>query len=130
MTRSLLAFLILSLGVAGCGTLRDPAVYATEIQYIDMTVSRGAPAVHRLLSTSCACAAGDPVVWTSTVEGFSTEDCEANAVWYRTYLARWPWHVAMMRYNGGLIETDPGEIPEVPSTCDLSAPVETSGGAS
>lgn len=131
MTRILLVLAVLSLSLgAGCSTIRDATVYTSEIQFVDMSVRREAPAVRRLLTTSCTCS--EAVVWTSTVEGVSTEECEAAADWYRTYVGRWAWHISMMRYNGSVISTDPGAAPEIVTTCELpEAPVEvTSGGAS
>lgn len=118
MKRFLLVGLLSSLSV-GCGTLRDATVYATEVQYVDLTVSRSAPAVRHFLQSSCACDA-ETVTWTSTSESVTSETCEANADWYRTYSSRWAWHVAMMRFNGSLEgAVDPGPVPEVPRTCDL-----------
>lgn len=131
MIRTLLLTLVLSIpfGV-GCSTIRDAAVYTSEIQFVDMTVRREAPAVRRLLTTSCTCS--EAVAWTATVDGVTTEECEAAADWYRTYVGRWAWHVNMMRYNGSVISEDPGLAPEITTTCELpEAPVEvTSGGAS
>ena len=120
MTRILLV--VLAFSFVGCGTLRDPAVYSTEIQFTDLFVQRGAPSVHRFLTGSCSCAP-EAVAWTATSDGVSNAECEAAADWYRTYGARWGWHVSMMRYNGNLDgATDPGAVPTIPHSCDLPAP--------
>lgn len=107
----------------GCNAIRDPSVYATEIQFIDMTVQRQAGVVHRFLTENCAC--DESNVWTATSEAAQDSECAAAADWYITVQARWAWHLEMMRYNGRLTDTDPGPVPDIPNTCDLSA---TTGG--
>lgn len=105
--------------VTGCGSIRDVSVYSAEVQFVDLTVHRSAPSVRRVLETSCVCDT-ESVSWTSTDERVSSETCEANADWYRVYLARWDWHMRMMRYNGSVEGAeDPGPVPEVSRTCDL-----------
>lgn len=116
------------LALAGCDAIRDPAVYSTEVQFIDMVVQRQAPTVRSFLEHSCSCS-GD-AEWTATVETASNEECMAAADWYRVYAARWSWHVAMIRYNGRVSDTDPGPVPEVPVSCELPEVPATSGGES
>lgn len=114
--------------ISGCATIRDPAVYATEVQYIDMTVRREAPAVQHFLMTSCTCS--DAYEWTASTEGGSTPACAAAGDWYRVYVARWAWHIEMIRYNGSVTSTDPGPIPEIVPTCATPELPATSGGES
>lgn len=129
MTRSLMFVALFALLAAGCGSLRDAGVYATEVQFVDLSTQRSAPYVRGFLSLSCACSA-ETFAWTSSTEGGSPDECVAAADWYRTYASRWAWHVAMMRYNGGMTSVDPGAIPDVvENSCDLAAP-GTSGGES
>lgn len=104
-----------------CGTIRDSAVYTAEIQFEDMAVRRSAPAVRAQLLSACSCAvAGETATWTATTEAVSTETCAADADWYRTYVGRWAWHIAMQRFNGGVDgATDPGAAPTIAHSCDL-----------
>ena len=120
----LTSFAILS----GCATIRDQAVYATEVQYVDLTVRREAPVVRQFLMTSCTCS--DDHQWTASAEGGSTADCEAAADWYRVYVARWAWHIAMIQYNGSMTSTDPGPVPEIVLSCELPELPPTAGGES
>jgi hypothetical protein len=126
--------------VAGCGTIRDGAVYATEIQFEDMAVRHAAPAVRAQLLGSCSCTmTGDQPVWTSTVPSVSADTCSADADWYRTYVGRWAWHIAIQRHNGNVSGAiDPGAVPPIVHTCDVPeapneiaapAPAPTSGGS-
>lgn len=128
-----LAFGVLFGMIWGCGTIRDTNVYTAEIQFEDMTARRAAPAVRRVLMTDCTCDA-TTFAWTATTESVTNATCEANADWYRTYVGRWAWHVAMQRYNGGVEgATDPGQPPEIVHSCDLPeepAALATAGGAS
>jgi hypothetical protein len=127
MTR-LISISLVALSLAGCSTLRDMAVYRTEIDFSDLMVSRQAPTVRRFLESSCVCSEG---AWLSG-PNIPTGDCENAADWYFTYSARWSWHVEMMRYNGGVIETDPGAAPAINVSCalpELPAPA-TAGGES
>lgn len=114
MTRLLPVVLVL-MTLAGCCPLRDMAVYNTEISFSDLMVNRQAATVQRFLGSSCACSEG---TW-SDGPNVSAGDCENAADWYFTYSARWAWHVEMMRYNGGVTETDPGEAPAITVSCDL-----------
>jgi uncharacterized protein YceK len=126
-----LVMLVALTTLSGCGaTIRDKTVYATEVQYVDMTVRREAPAVRRFLMTACTCSV--TFEWTATAEGVSTDECAAAADWYRVYTSRWAWHIEMIRYNGRVTDTDPGQIPEVTtSSCDLpELPLVTEGGDS
>jgi hypothetical protein len=129
MTTRLLPVLLL---LAGCCPLRDQTVYRTEIDFSDLMVSRQAPTVRRFLEASCACSEG---TW-SAGPNVEAGECENASDWYFTYAARWTWHVNMMRYNGGAIETDPGAAPEIHVSCalpELPAPVSpeaTAGGES
>jgi hypothetical protein len=112
--------------MAGCHNLRDMGVYQTEISFVDMAVQQSAPSVRRFLAADCACEGG---VWSSKDEAsVATSECASAADWYVTYSARWSWHVAMMRYNGGVTKTDPGAVPEIHASCDLPGAV-VSGGA-
>jgi len=131
MKRSLLLLATsLTLILSGCGSIRDASVYSTEIQFSDMTVRRAAPSVRHFLMTSCTCS--ESVAWTATGSDVTTEQCESAADWYRTYVGRWAWHIAMVRYNGSVEgAVDPGPVPQITTSCDLPEhPVEiTSGGA-
>lgn len=128
MKKFALVMLVVFAALSGCATIRDAAVYATEVQYVDMTVRREAPAVRRFLMTACTCSA--TFEWTATAEGVTTEECAASADWYRVYAQRWPWHIAMIQYNGSMTDTDPGPVPEIVLSCDLPELPPASGGAS
>jgi uncharacterized protein YceK len=121
--------LLTSLAIlSGCATIRDKAVYATEVQYVDLTVRREAPVVRQFLTTSCTCSA--TFEWTASAEGGSSTDCAAAADWYRVYATRWAWHVSMIQYNGNMTDTDPGPIPEIVPSCELPELPPTAGGES
>jgi len=113
------SFFLIALSVvtlSGCATIRDKNVYATEIQFSDLTVQRQAPFVRDFISASCTCSES---AWTASAAGVTDASCASAADWYAVYAARWAWHMEMMRYNGGLIEGDPGAAPEIPQGCEL-----------
>jgi hypothetical protein len=117
------------IAISGCCPLRDMSVYRTEIDFSDLMVNRQASTVRRFLASSCSCSEG---TWDATPGvNVSSEDCASASDWYFTYSARWAWHVEMMRYNGGVSSTDPGEAPEIAPSCDLpEVPSPSAGGDS
>lgn len=116
MNKILMAVMTVAV-LTGCGAIRDKAVYATEVQYVDMTVRYEAATVKRFLTSACTCSGEG--VWVASSENSTTEDCASAGDWYRVYSSRWAWHVGMMRYNGRTSDTDPGAIPEIAMTCEL-----------
>ncbi len=113
--------IVLTLVLSSCVTLRNSSVYQAEIAFANRVVHLSAPEVRHAIATECTCADGH---WTTAAGSSASPStvCNDRVEWWLMYAARWPWHNAMMRYNGSLTNTNPGAAPAIPAqTCDLPA---------
>jgi len=105
----------LTASLAGCKkgkvVLRDPEVYKNEIGVFQMGIEQQVELLKGFMATSCSC--GEDGAWSSV-------ECEDAALQVVTWDARLEWHIAMMKYNGGLIDERPGDEPPV-SEEDMAA---------
>lgn len=95
-------------------SIRNPNVYAAEIDYNSMVQNQAVKHLHYWMQENCTCDADG--LW----EGDHADACEKTAKHILVVVTRQPWHNAMMEYNGSLIEERPSEVgPEIPETSTL-----------
>lgn len=112
MKRVLLALVFLW----GCRTIRNDTTYRAETDFTDLMVRGESESVRKFLQTQCTCVEGQWV-------GQPQEACAHAADWWSVYTSRWAWHMAMVRYNGSVSDTDPGPPPQrSPVTCGMLQP--------
>lgn len=98
----------------GCGNyiVRNGEVYNAELDWFQQAGKQTAELSAELVERNCTC----------DEDGyFEDATCEELADNILTIRARMAWHVAMARYNAGVIDTrppeKPPEIPPVESMC-------------
>jgi len=99
--------------------IRNPDVYANEIDFNNMVQNQAVSHLHYWLEANCSC--NEVPEWV----GDHAEQCEKTAKHITVVEARQEWHTAMMEYNGSLREDrppkDPPEIPESTTLCPEKA---------
>ena len=93
-------FLTVLTACGGKQVIRDGSVYETEIQFADNVVAEQHGQLRGFIDTYCLCGTGPTLLCNAAVETWIVVE------------SRWQWHSDMMRYNGQLIDTDPGEAPD------------------
>lgn len=103
MRKTLILLLSSMVFLTACGgkqVIRDGAVYETELQFADNVVAEQHEQLQEFINTYCLCGTGPTLLCNAAVETWIVVE------------SRWQWHSDMMRFNGRLIDTDPGEAPD------------------
>ncbi len=109
------ALIVAPVLLASCGSrvVRDTAVYQAELDQYDRWATRQAALLRDFVSTACPC------------DGprFVEPRCREAADWLLTVEARHDWHREMARFNAGLSDQHPAEVPPpiAASSCPLPA---------
>lgn len=122
--KKILVLFILALGVLpACKkpivSIRNPNVYANEIDYNNMVQNQAVGHLRYWLEDNCSCDSAG--MW----QGDHAEACEKTAKHILVVETRQPWYTALMEYNGSLSEERPAEDgPEIPETSTLCVQAE------
>jgi hypothetical protein len=101
---------LLGANCADDAIIRDRVAYETELNFMEKASMDQADLLAAWIKASCTCEGGK----------FSTTQCEESAATVVAIRARIPWHKALSRYNAGLDEKRPEEMPpEIPDAQTL-----------
>lgn len=112
--------LFLVLPILGCASpkvLRDARVYTMELEFLQMSITKTTDLLEEHLLESCTCA---HTRWTSPL-------CEETAKTILLLRARIPYHIGLMKYNAGLQEHRPVDLPEVGDPSELCSTTTPKG---
>lgn len=100
-------------------SIRNPNVYANEIDVYNMIQNQSVQRMRYWLEQSCSC--DGEGAWT----GDHADECEKTAKHVLVVETRQSFHTALMEYNGSLTDVEPeGDPPEVPETSTLCPAAE------
>jgi hypothetical protein len=111
----LVLLVIMGITTSCSGTVvREADVYTAEIDFIEQATQEQVEGAKALIGDTCECRE------IAGVTAFETEECHALAETVVVVEARMGYHLAFMRYLGGLDEERPPETPpEVPEATTL-----------